>query len=128
MEEKKIKVFVYGTLKKGYRNHYLLNDSTWLINAVIKGTLYSIEGVDYPAFIDDNEFLIQGEVYEVDQTVLAALDDLEGYLGVNHPNNLYERKRVMAYNSNNEELFDVYVYVYCHPNERYLSRIVSNNY
>ena len=59
MEEKKIKVFVYGTLKKGYRNHYLLSDSTWLMNAVIKGTLYSIEGVDYPAFIDDNEFLIR---------------------------------------------------------------------
>lgn len=128
MEEKKIKVFVYGTLKKGFGNHSLLNNSKWITDAFIKGSLFSIEHVDYPAFLDVGDFDIYGEVYEVNQRTLAQLDDLEGYHGPNDSNNLYERKEVMAYDQSDNELFVVSVYIYCPKNCHLLTRIESNNY
>lgn len=128
MEVKNIKVFVYGTLKEGFRNHYLLSELKGLKNIFVKGTLYSIEGVDYPAFIDGGDFDIQGEVYEVDQDTLSKLDELEGFFEMNHVSNLYERKEMMAYDGNNQELYVVSVYVYCNPDKLELSKVQSNNY
>lgn len=128
MEVKNIKVFVYGTLKEGYRNHYLLSELKGLKNIFVKGTLYSIEGVDYPAFIDEGDFDIQGEVYEVDRDTLSKLDELEGFFEMNHVSNLYERKEMMAYDGNNQELYVVSVYVYCNPEKLELSQIQLNNY
>lgn len=70
----KHKVFVYGTLKKGYCNHYLLLGQT-----PQKATAPNIQlhtGNDYP-FAIRGQGTVHGEVYEIDDEILRALDQLE---------------------------------------------------
>jgi gamma-glutamylaminecyclotransferase len=81
-------LFVYGTLMRGEPNHPLL------AGASFHGpgrTLPRFELVDldaYPAMVSGGTAAVAGELYEVDEAVLAAVDDLEG-----HPR-LYRRRRV----------------------------------
>lgn len=57
-----MKVFVYGTLKKGFHANDLLGDSQYLKEATIKGKMVSMEG--FPAVTDgDND--IKGEIWEL---------------------------------------------------------------
>lgn len=78
-----MKLFVYGTLKKGGYNHHLLKDAKFLGEATIFGKLYSMGS--FPAMKEDGEqtSAVHGEVYEVDG--FTKLDRLEG-----HPH-LYKR-------------------------------------
>lgn len=84
----KYKVFVYGTLKRGFGNNRLLGGSKFLGKGVTedKFALYE-SGIP---FVIENESVsqISGEVYVVDRETLAHLDRLEG-----HPN-WYCRKMV----------------------------------
>lgn len=73
------RVFVYGTLKKGYHNHLLLEDSEYLGPFVTEPeyTMHSL--MAYPAVIPIGMTPITGEVYEVDKSTFKDLDRLEGY-------------------------------------------------
>ncbi len=70
-------VFVYGTLRKGYKNHHLMAGSQDL------GPARSLES--YALFLDDFPYLVKsqavapvvGELYAVDAEGLARLDQLE---------------------------------------------------
>lgn len=92
------KVFVYGSLKKGYHNHHYLKSSKFLGNATIEGaTLYNM-GISFPCMkIDNSENVIYGEVYEVDYNTLKNVDLLEGYNEDCYEYNLYNRQEVIAY-------------------------------
>jgi gamma-glutamylcyclotransferase (GGCT)/AIG2-like uncharacterized protein YtfP len=76
------RVFVYGTLKSGHhRNGIYLSGSKFVGQATIDGfELYSIRGA-FPAVVRpaDGQLggLVYGEVYEVDDGTLRALDRLE---------------------------------------------------
>ena len=72
-----MKVFVYGTLKSGFGNHYLLRDSKKVCNDSITGTMYSLGG--FPAITLKNDNKVFGEVYDVNKNVMGDLDMLEGY-------------------------------------------------
>lgn len=72
-------VMVYGTLKKGFGNHYLLKDSEYLGPATTAGTMYSLGA--FPAVSLGGEAVVHGEVYSVDATTLQRLDKLEGFPG-----------------------------------------------
>ena len=94
----KYKVFVYGTLMKGMRNHYYLKDSTYLGIDEIEGyTMYNIGS--YPGIVKGSD-KIKGEVYEVTQETLDLMDALEG------EGYLYIRETVMT------KYGETYVYVY----------------
>ncbi|WP_110111576.1 gamma-glutamylcyclotransferase family protein [Bacillus sp. CGMCC 1.16541] len=83
-------VFVYGTLRKGESNHDLLKDAHLVAEqAYTKGVLYD-SGRGYPA-MTVGEGVVYGELYEVNDFELKALDQLEGYEGEGSPNNEYER-------------------------------------
>lgn len=71
-------VFVYGTLKKGFGNHGVLNPgSQFICKDRIRGwDMYSLGG--FPA-ITEGTGEISGELYSVDEKVLARCDILEGY-------------------------------------------------
>lgn len=73
------RVFVYGSLKKGYGNHYLLEGSLAIGPAKLepKYSMYSLGG--FPAVGLDGDTAITGEVYEVDDRTMLRLDNLEGY-------------------------------------------------
>lgn len=82
------KVFVYGTLKKGEPNHYWLtsqangfakfesNGNTVSKFPLIVGTKYNIPFLLNVPNIGHN---ICGEIYSIDDNMLAKLDDLEDY-------------------------------------------------
>ncbi|PTL39573.1 gamma-glutamylcyclotransferase [Alkalicoccus saliphilus] len=85
-----MKVFVYGTLRTGEENAYLLNSAERLKEqAYVQGALYDT-GAGYPAAVEE-EGKIYGEVYEVGHEDLVMLDYLEGYVE-GRQNNLFERK------------------------------------
>lgn len=80
-------MFVYGTLLKGFSNHYYMKNCHFL------GTAHTVER--YAMYVNRYPFVvstqqheqIQGEVYSIpDREVLAAIDRLE-----DHPS-LYERR------------------------------------
>jgi len=78
-----MKVFVYGTLKKGYMNNYLLADATYIDDAVTKGNKWGMDNyIYYPAVFPDTSRTagyIYGEIWEIDKSILSNLDRLEGY-------------------------------------------------
>ena len=87
-EPKLTKVFVYGTLKQGLSNHYLLSSSKFLGSATtIQPMLMYGEGRAFPYLLGtasanqlppSKGFKVKGEVYEVTPAVLRDLDRLEG--------------------------------------------------
>ena len=92
-------VFVYGSLKKGFGNHRLLEDADFLQNDTIQNhTMYSLGA--FPAIVpDDNaDVPVKGELYSVTNDELLRLNRLEGYSGDNNPHNLYERKEIVTDN------------------------------
>ncbi len=89
------KVYVYGTLRKGGRNHGLLSASHC-------AGMYSINGFEmwslgaYPGIIRSEAGSVIAELYEVDGFILQQLDRLETFLGDHHPGNVYDRVRTEA--------------------------------
>lgn len=75
-----MKLFVYGTLKRGGCNHALLQSQDFLGEAcTVPGyTLYSLGS--YPGMVPDalDRHGVAGEVWSVDDQALRELDRLEG--------------------------------------------------
>ena len=72
-------VAVYGTLKKGFGNHFLLEGSKFLGTATSEDRFCLGEYV-FPAVVPSPDGVaIEVEIYEVDDRVLKRLDALEGY-------------------------------------------------
>jgi gamma-glutamylaminecyclotransferase len=82
------RVFVYGTLKRGGANHFILAGQQFLGPARTPPgfTLYSLG--DYPGMVRaaDDKTGVTGELWAVDVGCLLRLDELEGVT-----EGLYER-------------------------------------
>lgn len=83
-------IFVYGTLKRNQPNHYLmLNGNNGIAKFVTNGTtqepfpMVIATRYNIPFLVDVPNVgnHIHGEIYEVDDKMVATLDELEG-----HPN------------------------------------------
>ena len=75
-------VFVYGSLKKNFENHFWLlrNTAKFITNALTSDKSFDLVSVrdSYPSVVKgDNK--IYGEIYEIDNECLRGLDYLEGY-------------------------------------------------
>jgi gamma-glutamylcyclotransferase (GGCT)/AIG2-like uncharacterized protein YtfP len=104
-----IAVFVYGTLKAGERNHYLLQGATRLEERCwTYGKLYDT-GNGYPCVCEDFTTKVFGELYNVSEEQLKKLDLLEGYLGEGL-NNHYERIEQDVFTDKN--IYSALIYVY----------------
>ena len=70
--------FVYGTLKQGHGNNYLLRDSKLIGSAVSKEN-YLLYNLGFPGAVREEEGApVLGELYEVnDEQVVASMDFLE---------------------------------------------------
>jgi len=96
-------VFVYGTLKKGFRLHSYLNNAKFLGEGFVKG--YDMYLVDwYPAIVK-GKGVVYGEIYGVDEETLEILDKVEdeGFL--------YKRIKEKIYMKNGKTV-EGYIYVY----------------
>jgi gamma-glutamylcyclotransferase (GGCT)/AIG2-like uncharacterized protein YtfP len=73
------RVFVYGTLLAGEANHGLLARARFVGEAKTPAG-YALHDLGaYPAMIAGGGDAIAGEIYEVDEATLAALDELEDH-------------------------------------------------
>jgi|TARA_R110000744_G_scaffold372683_2_gene484457 gamma-glutamylaminecyclotransferase len=81
-------VFVYGTLRQGHANHFIMRP-TVKIGAGLTNDKYAMYVAGIPFLVEDEQVSkIKGELYAVDETTFEILDVLEG-----HPK-WYERKKV----------------------------------
>jgi gamma-glutamylcyclotransferase (GGCT)/AIG2-like uncharacterized protein YtfP len=73
-------IFVYGTLKRGCRNHHYMAGQTF-VGAARTGAGYTLFSLgDYPGMVRaaDAANHVDGEVWAVDAAGLTRLDELEG--------------------------------------------------
>ncbi len=107
--KERYKVFVYGTLRQGETNHYLLTESVCLVSqCYTNGKLYDT-GCGYPAMVSDETNQVLGELYEVTAKQLKQLDWLEDYHGHGEKNE-YERITQPIFSVEGE--VEAFVYVY----------------
>lgn len=101
-------LFVYGTLRKGERNHYLIRKAECVEqNAYIFGAMYDT-GEGYPALLLDDSKKVLGELYRIDDEMLRIVDRLEGYRPERNEN-LYERIHIQVFAEDRE--YEALVYV-----------------
>ena len=76
------KLFIYGTLKKGYRAHHFLEEhnAVFLEEAATHPRYHLFKLGWYPGMVIDEEFygVVHGELYEVTEDCLEHLDMYEG--------------------------------------------------
>lgn len=82
------RVFVYGSLKRGFSNHVLLRRADYLGEHVTESRYTMYDLGPYPAVSVGGRTPISGEVFTVDKLTLLALDRLEEYPRV------YDRVRI----------------------------------
>ena len=77
-EVKKMKLFVYGTLRRGYRLHNWLADQKYLECAKTKEGYALLDLGWFPGLVKERGHAgIHGEVYEIDESFLPTLDRVE---------------------------------------------------
>jgi gamma-glutamylcyclotransferase (GGCT)/AIG2-like uncharacterized protein YtfP len=93
-------VAVYGTLRRGERNHDLLSGAEFLGTGLVSGTIHHIAGTDtwpypYPALVEDADGRVLVEVYRLmGLEMLASLDALEAFDPSDPANSGYVRRIV----------------------------------
>lgn len=116
-----MKVFVYGTLRKGERNASPLKNATCIAEQCwTDGELYDT-GYGYPAIKESKGSRVYGELYTVKEDELQRLDHLEGYIEGGN-NSLYERIEQTVYTDKGPG--DAYMYVASQAN--LLNRKIPN--
>jgi gamma-glutamylaminecyclotransferase len=72
-------LFLYGTLKRGHRNHRLVADQEFLGEAVTEPRYRVFDLGPYPGLVVDeaNGVAVRGELWAVGECCLAELDEFE---------------------------------------------------
>jgi gamma-glutamylaminecyclotransferase len=73
------KIFTYGTLLSGEPNHRVLRGSHCLGPALTPPRFTLVDLGAFPGMLAQGAHAVEGELYDVDDDVLAALDRLEGH-------------------------------------------------
>ena len=96
---------VYGTLKSGYHNNYLLGGAR-LVGKAVTLKAYQLFDCGFPMAVpsDEKAFPVLGEIYEVSDDAFRRCDSLEG-----HPD-WYIRRIIEAKLVDNEEIVQTYIY------------------
>jgi gamma-glutamylcyclotransferase (GGCT)/AIG2-like uncharacterized protein YtfP len=104
------RVFVYGTLRRGHRNHFLLETSNFIAEAATLRAYWMITTGVFPVVLDavpaDFGFpplAIAGEIYHVDDATLEQLDRLEA------KGRAYDRKVTDVYEGGRK--VQAYIYI-----------------
>src|SRR3990167_456546 len=69
-------LFVYGTLKSGQGNHFIMKPATFCGKDSINGTMYDLG--NYPAICPGKD-KIHGELWKISTDVRKRIDHMEGH-------------------------------------------------
>ncbi len=117
---RKVAVFVYGTLKKGFSNHhYLANGNATFVGKGVTKKRFALYADIFP-YVTPREAVchIHGEVYLVDKKTLERLDGLE-----EHPH-WYKREKTWITLEDGREI-ETFIYFHYNPRGKL---IPSGNY
>ena len=100
-------LFVYGTLKRGGRNHGVLSDQRFIGEARTVSGFRLFDLGEYPGMIADpnSPISVTGEVWSVSEAALARLDAFEGV-----PEGLYRRVAIRLQEPFGGESVQTYLY------------------
>jgi len=116
-----MKVFVYGTLKKGYGNNRLLSEQTF-IGEGYTGGFYDMINSGFPVLVpNDNGMVVKGEVWEVDTKIEDTLDNLDALEGEGV---MYDRREVKVKMANSDDWVTCWIYI---GNPKYWGRRMSDS-
>jgi len=93
-----MRLFVYGTLKRGFSNHNILKNSLFIEEDSINGFQMHDMG-NFPGITKKRNSVVYGEVYEIDEITLMDCDCLEGYPL------FYDRKKVKTRKGNTATVY-----------------------
>ena len=108
------RVFVYGTLRRGFINNdatlAFRGGATFLTTGTLAGGLYSVGW--YPALIEGEEGRVTGEVWELTTPgLMHVLDDYEGLFDDGPP----EYERALRRIETPDGPLEAWAYLYLHP-------------
>lgn len=107
------KLWIYGSLRQNQANHdHYLAKAKFLSIAYAKGSLYTLKDLPYPAFLQDGQRLICGELYEVDDDTLHRCDELEDYFPDVYQKSEYLRQTITLYNQKGKIISIAEAYIY----------------
>lgn len=111
--KKKLKVFVYGSLRTGFFNYdlYLKGKVSKSTLGKTKGKLFHMPHKGYPALLDGEDY-VYGEIMEIDdyEKVVISMDEMEGYYEIDGKDNEYNRIAVDVLNEETNETEKCYIY------------------
>lgn len=112
--KEKIKIAVYGSLKRGFGNHFFLQKSRFLTTTNTKDSIFMLNSFGaFPAVTKNGKFKIQVEIYEINKKTLNTLDDLEG-------NGIFYKREIFEFEDGAK------AWMYCLLNEKH--KFLPNHY
>jgi gamma-glutamylaminecyclotransferase len=101
------KLFVYGTLKRGYSRSAALQGEKFLGTAKTEARYRMYHCGNYPGLVESPDGLpIEGELWEVSVECLKRLDEIEG-VGFR----LYQRAKVHLKSPHDRDEVETYLYL-----------------
>lgn len=109
----KIKLFVYGTLRRHESNHDLVGKAECIAEqAWVYGELFDTKN-GYPTLVLNEKGKVYGELLEINNNLLPEIDRLEDYIP-GRENNLYDRTETTVYTDGGKTTALIYVSVNHH--------------